>query len=243
MTLKQQILYTLKAIATVCWLLVKNILLLIKRGFSYVYLHRVQIMQHKVTLPVLVVLSVFWTGLSAFKQVSKDTNDIAAQETLLTEDTTLIPASYVHLTGSNDADVSEDAGKGQPFHDTRLVAHIMDWVGTPHRDNTKSKNGTDCSGFVQAVFMDAHGIELSRSSADMYNNDVNKISKRQLQEGDLVFFNTFGSGISHVGIYLKEGKFAHTSSSKGVTVSSLDERYYQKNYRGAGRVKSSKHTE
>jgi cell wall-associated NlpC family hydrolase len=74
----------------------------------------------------------------------------------------------------------------------------------------------------------------------MYDNDVHKISKSKLQEGDLVFFNTFGNDISHVGIYLKDGKFAHTSTSKGVTVSSLNERYYQKNYRAAGRVKMSK---
>jgi cell wall-associated NlpC family hydrolase len=239
MTLKQQIVNFLKALVVISWLLVKKVCLLIKNGLHYIYLHRVQIMQHKLTLPLLILLSVLWTGFSAFRHTDKEQTSDLALASSITEDTSFIaPESYVHLTSNHEED-REKVHKTEPFKDTKLVAHIMDWIGTPHQDNTQSKQGTDCSGFVQAVFESAHGIVLSRSSKDMYINDVKKISKHQLQEGDLVFFNTFGTGISHVGIYLKNGKFAHTSSSKGVTVSSLDERYYIKNYRGAGRVKRS----
>jgi cell wall-associated NlpC family hydrolase len=237
--MQQQIINILLTIGRVCWLLVRNFLLLVKRGVKFVYLHRVQIMRHKATLPVLIMLSVLWTGFSSFKYSGTDNQ--AVQLALSSEDTTLaLLPTYNHPTTSNDENDQEDVDKTEPFRDTRLVAYIMEWVGTPHKDNTQSEKGTDCSGFVQAVYHDAHGIELSRSSRDMYENDVQKISKHDLQEGDLVFFNTFGSDISHVGIYLKDGKFAHTSTSRGVTVSSLQERYYQKNYRGAGRVKLNK---
>jgi cell wall-associated NlpC family hydrolase len=67
---------------------------------------------------------------------------------------------------------------------------------------------------------------------------VEVIDKDELQQGDLVFFNTFGSGVSHVGIYLADGKFAHTSTSKGVTIDNLDSPYYMKNYYGSGRVRN-----
>jgi cell wall-associated NlpC family hydrolase len=235
--MKQQIINILQAIGRICWLLANNIFLLVKKGIKYVYLHRVQIMQHKVTLPILMVLSVLWTGFSSFRYADAAKQVVSVQADVSEEDTVLIAQDhYVHLTGVSDESHRGEESKDEPFQDTRLVAHIMDWIGTPHKDNTQSKDGTDCSGFVQAVYLDAHGIELNRNSRAMYDQDVQKIRKNELQEGDLVFFNTFGHDISHVGIYLKDGKFAHTSSSKGVTVSSLQESYYQKNYRGAGRV-------
>ena len=62
------------------------------------------------------------------------------------------------------------------------------------------------------------------------------MNKNHLKEGDLVFFETGGKGISHVGIFLKDGRFAHASSSKGVIVNGLEEAYYDKAYRGGGRV-------
>jgi lipoprotein Spr len=62
-----------------------------------------------------------------------------------------------------------------------------------------------------------------------------------LLEGDLVFFNTRG-GVSHVGVYLGEGYFTHSSSSAGVTISSLDDNYYSKKYIGGGRVGDNDYT-
>ncbi|MCM3743928.1 C40 family peptidase [Sporosarcina luteola] len=98
-----------------------------------------------------------------------------------------------------------------------------------------SKSGFDCSGFVQFVFKQ-HGINLSRTSSGMYATGT-KVAKSDLTVGDLVFFNTGGKGVSHVGIYIGDGKFAHASSSKGVKVDKLnDPHYWGKRYVGAKRI-------
>ncbi|RHJ85498.1 C40 family peptidase [Parabacteroides sp. AM08-6] len=114
------------------------------------------------------------------------------------------------------------------------------WLGTPYRMGGNTKRGVDCSGFVAIVYREVYGKQLSRSSADMLKHNCRRISRAKLQEGDLVFFRT-GKGKknvpSHVGIYLKNGRFIHASTSKGVIVSSLSEPYYTRTWLTGGRVK------
>jgi lipoprotein Spr len=83
--------------------------------------------------------------------------------------------------------------------------------------------------------MAVYGIALPRVSRDQYRIS-RKISTTELQEGDLVFFNTKGSGVSHVGVYLGNNKFMHASVSRGVMVSDLFEPYYLQRFYGAGRI-------
>jgi len=98
--------------------------------------------------------------------------------------------------------------------------------------------GFDCSGFVTYVF-NQHGIKLSRTSSGMYASGT-KVNKEDLQAGDLVFFNTSGKGVSHVGIYVGDGKFTHASTSKGVRTDKLnDPHYWGKRYVGAKRITGS----
>ena len=103
------------------------------------------------------------------------------------------------------------------------------WLGVPHRMGGLTKKGVDCSGFVAIVFREVYGKQLARSSADMMKHYWKKVNRANLKEGDLVFFRT-GKGRmkvpNHVGIYLKIGKFIHTSTSSGVIVSSLSEPYF-----------------
>lgn len=114
------------------------------------------------------------------------------------------------------------------------------WLGVPHRMGGLTKRGVDCSGFVAIVYREVYGKQLARSSADMLKHNCKKVSRANLKEGDLVFFRT-GKGRkkvpSHVGIYLKNGKFIHTSTSSGVIVSSLSEPYYVRSWLTGGRVK------
>lgn len=114
------------------------------------------------------------------------------------------------------------------------------WLGVPHRMGGMTKRGVDCSGFVAIVFREVYGKQLARSSADMLKHNCKKVSRANLKEGDLVFFRT-GRGKkkvpNHVGIYLKNGKFIHTSTSSGVMVSSLSEPYYIRTWLTGGRVK------
>lgn len=82
-------------------------------------------------------------------------------------------------------------------------------------------------------------MELPRTSSSQALEGT-KVEKDELLPGDLVFFNTSGAGISHAGIYVGEGAFAHSSSSKGVTISKLSETYYAKRYVTARRVSTEK---
>lgn len=116
-----------------------------------------------------------------------------------------------------------------------LLETVDDWYGVRYRTGGNEKNGVDCSGFTVAVYAAAYGISLPRVSRDQYRQS-RKISTTELQEGDLVFFNTRGSGVSHVGIYLGNNKFIHASVSHGVMVSDLFESYYLKRFVGAGRI-------
>lgn len=97
----------------------------------------------------------------------------------------------------------------------------------------RSEKGFDCSGFVGTVFQNLFEIKLPRSSRDMIGVGE-EISKDQLQIGDLVIFKP--PGYSHVGIYLGDGVFMHSSTQLGVTKSSIDSTYWKKYYRTSRRV-------
>ena len=126
----------------------------------------------------------------------------------------------------------------EPTDNFQLMVEAASWMGTPYRYGGNTRQGTDCSGMVSAIYQQVYQHALHRSSADIYDKDCRHISKSALQQGDLVFFSISNSKKpNHVGIYLKNGRFIHASTSKGVIVSGLDEDYYIKYWLKGGRVK------
>jgi lipoprotein Spr len=119
-----------------------------------------------------------------------------------------------------------------------------DWIGVKYRHEGNTKNGVDCSGFVSAIYKQVYDISLERNSANILQKNCTAIPKSNLREGDLVFFKTAGSGKrnipTHIGIYLKNGRFVHAASSRGVVVNSLSEAYYVRTWITGGRVKKRK---
>src|SRR5687768_16975040 len=109
-----------------------------------------------------------------------------------------------------------------------LYDTLTTWMGTPYKYAGNCEKGIDCSGFVNVLYDRVFGIHLgARSSSEIYGL-MEKIDKDELVEGDLVFFRIRSrSRITHVGVYLGQHKFVHASSSKGVTVSDLNEPYYK----------------
>jgi lipoprotein Spr len=116
-----------------------------------------------------------------------------------------------------------------------LYDTIAEWLGTPYHYSGKDETGIDCSGFVNMIYHNVYGILLMGSSIDLFKTS-HHLSKNKLKEGDLVFFKINHRQVSHVGLYLGDHKFAHSSTSNGVIISDLDEPYYKKHYAGGGRV-------
>lgn len=123
--------------------------------------------------------------------------------------------------------------------DVTLLEACAAWLGTPYAYGGNSRKGVDCSGLTCQIFSAVYGKKLHRRSADQYEKDVTLKRREHLRPGDLVFFTSPGSRgrCGHVGIFLKDGKFIHASSTRGVVVNHLDERYWRENWLGGGRVR------
>jgi len=123
-------------------------------------------------------------------------------------------------------------------HEREKIVNIAnDMLGVSYRYGGQSpKKGFDCSGLVYYTHKQA-GIRIPRTTREQFRA-VKQISYRSLQAGDLVFFNTKGYGlVSHVGIYIGDGKFIHApSSGKRVSIANIKDRYWKHHYSGAGRL-------
>lgn len=120
--------------------------------------------------------------------------------------------------------------------ESSLVQTALALRGSRYRSAGTSRGGFDCSGFTRYVFA-KYGVSLPHSSAAQAGLGK-PVSRAELRPGDLVFFHTYRSGISHVGIYIGDGRFVHAARhGRGVTVDSLNSAYYAPRYRGARRVR------
>jgi hypothetical protein len=123
--------------------------------------------------------------------------------------------------------------------DHKLIEFLENWYGTRYRMGGRDKSGVDCSAFVQSFMSSMYGIAVPRTSQEQYQQSQ-RIKKDELKEGDLVFFKTQRrKGISHVGVYLRNNKFVHASTSSGVMISDLREEYFARRYAGCGRYRNS----
>lgn len=130
----------------------------------------------------------------------------------------------------NENAINNDFGTSKE----KMLMEIIRWLNTPYKYGGNTKHGIDCSAFTSAVFKNSLNYDLLRSAREQFTQgeDVD-----ELQFGDLVFFNTTRrSRPGHVGIYLGDNLFAHSSSKLGVIVSSLEEGYYNQRFMGGRRM-------
>ena len=118
-----------------------------------------------------------------------------------------------------------------------LYYQVYDWIGIRYKYSGENKKGIDCSGFVSKMYKDAYCINITGGSRDIWPL-VSPVEKKDLREGDILFFRIRKGQISHVGIYLGNNKFAHASVHSGVIVSDLDEDYYKKYFFKGGRIEN-----
>lgn len=114
-----------------------------------------------------------------------------------------------------------------------LFDFYNEWEGVGYRFGGDSKDGIDCSGFIQKAFKEKFDMSVPRTT-QMLSQLGKEINKNELKSGDLVFFKT--GDTNHVGIYLEDGMFLHASTTNGVTISELDNVYFKENYWKAQRV-------
>ncbi len=142
---------------------------------------------------------------------------------------TKVKMSYVEKVQSDNVEYSSEKAK-------IAVESALDKLGATYVYGDTGKAGYDCSGLVYAVYKNQMGVNLPRSSREQ-SGYGKQVSRSELQPGDLVFFNTSGSGVSHVGIYMGNDEFVHASSGQSkVVVSKLSEDYYTNRYVNATRV-------
>jgi cell wall-associated NlpC family hydrolase len=120
---------------------------------------------------------------------------------------------------------------------TNIFNVIEEWWGTKYRLGGTSKNGIDCSAFTSVLLMGCYALSTPRTAREQHKA-ATPVSRHELTEGDLVFFNTRG-GVSHVGVYIMNDYFVHSSSSQGVTISNLNDSYYAKRFISGGRIEAS----
>lgn len=123
----------------------------------------------------------------------------------------------------------------EPGDNEALYDAVQEWMGTPYRYGGTDKNGVDCSAFVGHIYRQVYGRTLHRVANDI-QLDAEPLTRSQLREGDVVFFTNSKGRVSHVGIYLKNGLFVHSSTSHGVIISRLDEGYWHKHFYKGGRI-------
>ena len=143
---------------------------------------------------------------------------------------------------ANQADLAEAAATSELRRGNmadQLINTAMRFLGVPYRSGQSSPSGFDCSGFMQYIFRKAFAVNLPRTSAEQANVGV-AVNRSQLQPGDMVFFRTAGSRISHVGMYIGNDRFIHAPrTGRDIEITSMNGNYWKSRYITARRVDRS----
>ena len=209
------------------------------------------------TLLILAVIILFSVGCSSSNTVRYGSDSNKPDDILTTEDDSLIVDLNLDL--SDPSDLPEDEANIElteligrygenSDHDVlssdngtskeNVLMEIIKYLNTPYKYGGNSKDGIDCSAFTQTIYKNTLAINLERSARLQYKQGIEISDIEDLKFGDLIFFNTRRRvRPGHVGIYIGEHLFAHASSKKGVTISSIDHSYYKNRFMGGRRMK------
>lgn len=199
---------------------------------------------------VLFLFSAIITGCSSTKDISREDNDesytskdvngsknskeVVSTSTLTSK--TSINKENLEAISSSLAGFISSSEFASNIDKDEVMFKVIEYLNTPYLWGGTSKRGIDCSAFIQTIVYQALGITLPRTSLEQ-SNVGEPVDKSELKFGDLVFFDTMRKGrVTHVGMYLGNGFFAHSGSRTGVAVASLDDDFYTRTYLKAKRV-------
>lgn len=123
----------------------------------------------------------------------------------------------------------------EAIQNSQLYQFVDDWLNVKYKYAGVDKKGVDCSGLANALYFSVYNKEIPRASADIASASE-KVALSDLKEGDFVFFSIKSGRIDHVGVYLANKRFVHSSTSKGVIISNLAHPYYAKYFTTGGRI-------
>ena len=172
------------------------------------------------------------TGENTLIKDYKDKNFIALDEN---GSEFSIPKSYIEFNGDK-VSASRNIISRKTSNLNKVINDAHSKIGRPYVYGDNGTRGFDCSGFTCSVYESSMGVKLNRSSRDQVTNGI-PVEKSELKPGDLLFFNTSGKGISHVGLYIGDGKMIHASTSKSqVEITDINSKYYSSRYVAARRI-------
>ncbi len=118
----------------------------------------------------------------------------------------------------------------EKLQEEKIQEEMEKYLGVRYKRGGNSAKGFDCSGFVKQVYSEVFGVDLPHQSSEQNQCSLfSKVSPEELKTGDLVFFSAGrnSKGINHVGVFLSDGKFIHSSRTKGVAISSLEDTHWK----------------
>lgn len=127
-------------------------------------------------------------------------------------------------------------GEEMVINNLLLFDFIDEWINVPYQLGGNSKAGIDCSRLSILLMNEVYHKSIAGSSADIARQ-TEPIAKSRLKEGDLVFFKINSDEVSHMGVYLGNGRFIHSTTQRGVVISDLQDNYYSKYFVESGRVR------
>ena len=134
-------------------------------------------------------------------------------------------------------EITQDVRAGFSTNENlRLGFILQDYLGKPYRGTSKYEEGLDCSHFVQSVYKRFNKTNLPRTVAEQFKSGK-EVPFKLLEYGDLVFYRTERNKVSHVGVFVENNSFIHASSSNGVIITNLSDKYWSQRYAGARRVR------
>lgn len=145
--------------------------------------------------------------------------------------------STVKSSPKNTEKVAQVLGVSEKeIKENKLYKFIGDWYGTTYKYGGCDKNGIDCSCFIGTLYTNVYRVSLQRNASAIHK-ECKRVKESNLKEGDFVFFKIGTKEVSHVGVYLKDNKFVHASTSKGVIINDLNDPYYKKYFYEGGKLR------